>query len=427
MKKIICAALAAVMLTGCAASGNSENTPTKGENSSSSGGTGSFVVSTDTSTSTDTSVSSISSTSSTLSSAPFSSSSSSSDSASIIVAFPENFKLGDYVSGFDDVQPMGYTVTPLADNTCGQAVIDKAIEAYESSVYIKEAFETAYERFHVENGELIPNVDIDAEHITDYLSIWGYGLSVNDNDEIDIETKAISGVTAKFDGVNNESIVILISFMPSSFFEWSGGMAYYPVVYINGVGEASFIGTLSRQTLYSIDMIEYEDGTIHLMVSSGHTDGTSRCYIVSFRDGKLNCELLLHYVLCGDGIFYSCPYRSLRSPFFWNGEEYCGISGVKPDRELAEIICGNKSVLESVPDAQKEYDNGTLFIVGGKYITFAGRDVTFTVSDRGFEENDSMIYYSKSCFFDRVEIGENTGQYDMGEETELPLYNIVLD
>lgn len=420
MKKLICTALAAVMLTGCAAGGSSESTLPESEGSSTSS---SSAVST---------VSSVSSSTSTLSSTGTSSGASSSSSSrspeSVPVSFelPEDFRLADCLPGFDDIKPMGYTVTAIAENTCEQEVTDKAIEAYVSSAYFAEALETAYDRFHIENGKLVPNTDLDEEHISSYLSMWGYGLSVNNNDELEIETEVLGGITAKFDGENDESIVLLISYMPSSFFEWSGAVpAYYPVVYINSAGEASVIGTLSRQTLQSVDMIEFDDGTIHLMVKSGHTVGTARCYIVSFENGKPECELVLSDVLCEDGIFYSCPYFGLKFPFFWNGKAYCGISGAKPGN--VEIICGNKDVLEAVPDAQREYDEGTLFIIGGKYVTFARQQVTFTLTDSGFEKIDGMIYHSEGRLFNRVTFGEDTEQFDFGEEIELPLYNILLN
>lgn len=418
--KFIGAVSAVLLLTGCAG-----NTETESGSSSVS----LSEISSETSSVSQASTSSTSSKSSTSSSISSSSlSSSSSEFVPVNVELPEDFRLSDYLSGFDDVKPMDYTVTSVNDNSCDQAVTDKAIAAYENSVYFAEALETAYNKFHIENGKLVPNIDIDEDDITSYLSLWGYGLSVNDNDDIVIETKAVGGITAKFDGVHDESIVILISFMPSSFFEWSGAAAaYYPVVYINSGGETSVIGVLSRQTLGAVNLIEFSDGTIHLMIGSGHTTGTQRTYIVSFADGKPVCELTLSGVLCADGIFYSYSDWSPKFPFFWDGEKYCGISGVKPSKELGRIICGNKNVLEAVPDAQKEYDDGKLVIIGGKYITFEHECVTFTVTDGGLEKSDLTVWSSDCQHFNRAELAEDTDKFDFGEEIELPLYNIVLD
>lgn len=304
-KKIPLLLLASLLLlTGC-------NQPSEEPPPSASESTSSTVSASTSSTS------SSSSTSISVSGSENSSSSvsSSSESAPTFRELPEGFRLSDYISGYDEVKPMEYTVTAVNDSTCEQALLDKAVEVYESSDYYDEALETACGYFHIEGGELIPNTDVDENDIEDYRSIWGYGLSVNDN-EIEIETTALCGVTAKFDGTHDESIVVLSSYMPRSFFEWSGaGTEYFPVVYINSNGDASVLGTLSRQTLGAVDMIEFADGTIHLVVSSGHTMGTSRCYIVSFKDGKPVCELVLSAVLCEDGIFYECPYPSLRFPF----------------------------------------------------------------------------------------------------------------
>lgn len=428
VKKIPSYILAALLLlSGCAADRSSENTPpSESEYSANSAGISDSTGSTDGSGNSGSSDNLSSSSSLSGTSAP-ASSSTPEESAPKSHALPEGFRLSDYISEFDDVKPMEYTVTAVNDSTCGQALLDKAVEVYESSDYYDEALETACVYFHIEGGELIPNTDVDDNDIEDYRSIWGYGLSVNDN-EIEIETTALCGVTAKFDGAHDESIVVLSSYMPRSFFEWSGaGTEYFPVVYINGNGDASVLGTLSKQTLGAVDMIEFADGTIHLMVSSGHTTGTARCYIVSFKNGKPVCELVLSAVLCEDGIFYGCPYPSLRFPFFYDGEEYRGVSGVKPSRELADMICGDTGVLEAVPDAQEEYDNGTLFIIGGKYITFAKQDVTFTVNGGVLEKCSSTVYHSDGNFFNRVSSVEDTEPYDLGDEIKLPLYNILLD
>ncbi|MDE7362327.1 MAG: hypothetical protein K2N38_10385 [Oscillospiraceae bacterium] len=422
MKKFIFATLMAVTLTGCTISGDSESALPESENLSltNSANSSSSLNSTITSSVLSSSTSS-SASSSTLSSSP-------SESAPESSAFPEGFKLSDYVSGFDDVEPMKYTVTAVKDSTCDQAVVDKAIEAYKSSACFSDALEHAYEVFRVENGELIPTADdMDEKYISSYRSIMGEGLLVNDNGEIDISVFVSCSAKLK-SGDNSEYIVILSSYAPMEFKEYSGSVIYYPFVYINADGEATVVEVLSRQTLQAVNLIEYSDGTTHLMVYSGHTVGTQHCYIVSFKDGKPNCELSLSSVLCEDGVFFERVDSGLPGfPFFWDGEKYCGVSGVIPSKGLADIICGNKNVLEAVTDPQNEYDEGTLFIIGGKYVAFTKQGVTFVVTDAGFEKSALKVYPSDGHFFTRVEIGDDVFQFDYGEEIKLLSYNTVLN
>ncbi len=421
--KMICAVLIAALASGCASKNNIENgqmSDTEASESSSS------------SSSSSSSLSSFSSSSSSESSSSTqtSTSSVSSGSAPEVGTLGENFKLSDYVSGFDDVVPVKYTVTEVEDSTCEQSVIDKAIEAYESSPYFQSALDKANDNLFVDNGEIVMRPDSRFDDYT--VSEYKKNLCINSAGELDIVTTGFYSFTAKMDGQNEESVVVLKTLVPDEFFEYSGTADFYPVVYINNSSEANMIDILSRQTLQEVCMIEFADGTKQLMVISGHTTGTHRTFIFSFKDGIATEEVMSSYIWMDGASFFGGS--NVKTPFFWDGEKYCGISGVKPSKALADIICNDKNVLELVPDAAQEFEDGNVFIIGGKYVSFETQNVTYGNNMFGhitFEVVDGKIV--RSDLFLHKSDGNELGRLSRSEDYygwdyfEPPVYNINLD
>ncbi len=394
---------AALLLTGCA--GNTETESGSPESSSSeiSSEASSDTQSAETSTSTE---------------AKPSSSSSVSSSAPELV---KNIKLSDYVSDFDDVEPVGFELSVLDGNLCDDSIVDKAIQAYENTEYYAEALEGARKYFAVENGELtaVPSEYSDGYTAGEILK----HLCVNESGELDINTKGYLSFTDKLDGQNEESIVVLDTLLPHSFVEYSGTEDFSPIVYINKDGEATVVEQLSRQTLQKITRIKFDDGTIHLMVESGHTTGTQRSIVFSFEDGTPKEEIQLGY-MSGENLYflhnfqyYSENYSNI---FFRDGEQYCTVSGVKPSKAISDMLCADENVLAEIPDAAKEIAEGNVYVFGGKYVSFETQHITFVLADGKFQK-DRYI-----CSADEVGLTRSEDYWGF-EDIDAPSYNVNLD
>ncbi|MCM1164678.1 MAG: hypothetical protein NC299_00850 [Lachnospiraceae bacterium] len=407
-RKIVCAALMAVMLAGCADGGSVE-----------SGSRSTASTSSEAWTSPQSSASTSSAAAS--SSARTSSADVSSESEPEYVPLGEDFKLSGYVSRFDDVKAVRYEMTEIGGISCESSAADRAVEAYVSSEIYADAVKTAYEYFNVENGELMPSSDdIDEDDVSSYVSTWGQSLSVNGSGEIEIGIDVLYGFTARLDGVHDESIVVLRTYLPSSFREWSETTTFFPVIYINGSGEAGVIEILSRQMLKQMFRIDFDDGTTQVMVTSGHSSGTERAIIVSFKDGVAAEEISASSIWGDDSAFWE-GFDRIVKPFFWDGEKYCCISGAEPSKALADIICADKDILARVPDAAKEIEDGNVFVIGGRYVTFQASGVTFEVDCGRFESCRLFIYRPSDFKLSRSE------DYWQFEDFEVPAYNVNLD
>lgn len=411
---------AALLLTGCARNTETESGSSSVPDSVKSSDTSSVSPSTATDTSSAIGTSTATSTSS--STNTLSSSSTSSNSAA---TYPEEFKISDYMSGFDDVEPVGVEYVDPDSISCDETIIEQALEVYKNSECFSEAIESAYDRFQVENGQLIPR---DAELIKDekmlssYMDMWGNMLSVNDSNEIEIGTSAVYGFTAKLDGIHDESIVVLESYLPAGFMEYSGTTVFYPVVYINADGEATVIELLSRQTLQNITRIEFADGTIQLLVESGHTTGTQRSIVYSFNDGKPIEELCFSNIWREGSVFFGgFDSNTPSKAFFRYGNEYCMLEAVQPSKAISDMLCADNNILETIPDAAKEIADGNVYVIGGKYVSFKTQRKTFEFVNGSFQMRSSYISNAKEYILTR------SNDYWDFEGIEVSAYNINLD
>lgn len=405
---------ATLLLTGCAGNTETESGSSSVPDPEKSSETSSVSQSTATDTSSAIGTSTATSTSS-----------SSLTSSSSTATYPKEFKISDYMSGFEDVEPVEFVFSEVKSNLCDDSIIEKALEVYKNSEYFSEAIESAYDRFQAENGQLIPRNDElrkDEKTLSIYMDMWGNMLSVNDSNEIEIGTSAVYGFTAKLDGIHDESIVVLESYLPAGFMEYSGTTVFYPVVYINTDGEATVIELLSRQTLQNITRIEFADGTIQLLVRSGHTTGTQRSIVYSFMDGKPIEELCFSNIWREDSVFFGgFDSNTPSKAFFRYGNEYCMLEAVQPSKAISDMLCADKNILEAIPDAAKEIADGNVYVIGGKYVSFKTQRKTFEFVNGSFQMRSSYISNG-----DEYSLTRSEDYWDWGD-FEVSAYNINLD
>ena len=310
------------------------------------------------------------------------------------VPLPDYFDLCDYISGFDDVELMGCSYVadtvsiPLADETA----IAKAIEAYLNSEAYSEALELANEMYHFENGELTENDDSEG-----WLKL-GYKPYIvqSETSELTFQPDIALSAKYKFDGENEESIVLLKVPLPMSEIAWSNHADYGIPVYISSGGEAYILYDACYQGCDYFKLLSYADGSIQVQFDFGHNQAGQRSAIYSFKNGAPNLELSCVPIGVYDGMLMKGFGWDIFEPFLYDKEngEFCGIAAVAPSRELAEIICSDKTVLSYVPDAWEIYKKDRIQIIGGKYITFV---TGIPWSD------DTFIYNSADKCFERVE------------------------
>lgn len=309
------------------------------------------------------------------------------------VPIPDDFDICDYIPDFDDVELVGCSVVedpsiPLADETA----FAKAVEAYMNSEMHSEALERAKEMYHFENGELTENDDSEG------LIKIGYKRYIvqSETSELTFQPDIVASAKYKHDGENEESIVLLRVPLPESKSDWSGHANFHIPVYINADGEAHILYDACRQDYGTTKLLSYTDGSVQVLFNFGHNESGQRSAIYSFKDGKPKLELAGYPVSVYDGMIMGGYGWRFFEPFLYDKEngEFCGIAAVAPSRELAEIICSDKTVLSYVPDAWEMYQKDKIQIIGGKYITFT----------TGIPWNDNtFIYNSADKCFERVE------------------------
>ena len=309
------------------------------------------------------------------------------------VPIPDDFDICDYITDFDDVELIGCSYVddpsiPLADETA----FAKAIEAYMNSEMYSEALERAKEMYHFENGELTENDDSEG-----WIKI-GYKPYIvqSETSELTFQPNIAASAKFKLDGKNEESIVLLKVPVPMSKVEWSNHADYGIPVYINTDGEMHILYDACNQGSNYFKLLSYTDGSVQVLFNFGHNESGQRSAIYSFKDGKPKLELAGYPVSVYDGMIMGGYGWRFFEPFLYDKEngEFCGIAAVSPCRELAEIICSDKTVLSYVPDAWEMYQKDRIQIIGGKYITFA---TGIPWSDNTF------IYNSADKCFERVE------------------------
>lgn len=310
------------------------------------------------------------------------------------VPLPDDFDLCDYITDFDDVELMGCSYVedtasiPLADETA----IAMAVEAYMKSEMYSEALEQAKEMYHFENGELTENDDSEG-----WIKL-GYKPYIvqSETSELTFQSDIVSSVKYRFDEENEESIVLLRVPLPQSLSDWSGHANFHIPVYINVSGEAHILYDACRQDYGSVNLLSYTDGTIQVLFDFGHNQSGQKSAIYSFGNGIPKLELSGVPIGVYDGMLMRGFGWDIFEPFLYDKEngEFCGVAAVSPSRELAEIICSDKTVLSYVPNAWEIYKKDWLQIIGGKYITFA-TGVPWS--------DDTFIYNSTYKCFERVE------------------------
>lgn len=310
------------------------------------------------------------------------------------IPLPDDFDLCDYITDFDDVELMGCSYVddtasiPLADETA----FELAIDAYMNSEYYSEALELAKEMYHFENGELTENDDSEG-----WLKL-GYKPYIvqSETSELTFQPDIALSAKYKFNGENEESIVLLKVPLPMSEIAWSNHADYGIPVYISSGGEAYILYDACYQGCDYFKLLSYADGSIQVQFDFGHNQAGQRSAIYSFKNGAPKLELSGAPIGLYDGMLMKGFGWDIFEPFLYDKEngEFCGIAAVAPSRELAEIICSDKTVLSYVPDAWEIYKKDRMQIIGGKYITFA---TGIPWSD------DTFIYNSADKCFERVE------------------------
>jgi len=271
--------------------------------------------------------------------------------------------LADLAGNFDAADPMRYTLvtkenlTP-ADKKSAEAA---ALKAVRDSEYVRSAEDQAREMFTYENGAYTPTEEIHFLNST-YLEYLG--------DDFSIVPKPIGGITAKFDGVNDGYIYFFLMPLSFDYLEWSGTPVFYAAVFVNDADEAQVI--CGDQTLWDIGLLAYEDRT-DVVLSAGHTSGTSHSYIVSFNDGAVLTNRRIYgsvnadesgYVLKDDVTGFLGQYEL----FFRDRERgYCGISAVMLSDDAFEKI-KNYPGIQPDEDNADEFDADHFYIAGGKYL-----------------------------------------------------------
>lgn len=307
------------------------------------------------------------------------------------VPIPENFNVIDYIPPFDPVTPALFTLFEYDDYHITDETAEKAaIAAYKSSFYYENALEDIKFLFHNENGVLTPNMEGRGSL---FLETYQYFVSP----EFEITPYIAQCFKGKFDGLNEEYLLLLTVPLPPDCLSWSGTSIFHIPVYVNGKGEAFILDDVCSQDHAGFTCVYYNNsGVIHAIFDYGHNMGGGRGVVYSFAEGSPKAELRLYAPiwitedLKEKGVFL-CAGWGFYAPFFWNEEdkEYCAVKGEEPDIELKEIVCTNKAVLEVERHAAENIENTKLWIVGGKYISFSFS--SFVYENGGFKEYIGLL------------------------------------
>lgn len=294
---------------------------------------------------------------------------------------PDNFSLANYIAGFDDAEPIQYTVftsrysyeykkTPDAEQA--------ALDAVNGSKYIERINAEARDMLEYKDGVYTCREDKYGFLTDTYIEYMG--------EDYKVEPRLLQTRSALFDGKSREYIFTYIVPLHWDFLEWSGTSEFVIPVYVNSNNEAFILDEAARQTLSLPDLLHYSDGVIHAAFTWGHTSGTMGSAIYSFSNGKPKLEFKgcgLKYDTMGTVLFNDISgFFGEGSLFFRDGirDCYCGVDGVPVSDELAEILRNNADI----PDFDKVRDE--LAAYGGQYI-FCG-DCTFKVQDGKFCDSE---------------------------------------
>lgn len=283
----------------------------------------------------------------------------------------EYFSIAEHIADFDDAPLVGCSfIDDVAVPLAGDTAVAAAVEAYRSSEFYGEALELAEKMFTLENGKPVVN---DSSEQPLWLVYGYYDYLAADMGTVDFRCDVVASAEYALDGENGESIVLLRVPLPYSRMDWSGHTDFHVPVYVNASGAAEILYDACRQDYSEFRLLCYTDGTVHAFFDFGHNESGHSSAIYSFKDGGAELKLS------------GCPvsvYRNMLlggfgwdtfEPFLLDAEsgEFCALAAVKPDAELAGILCSDKTVLTYVPNARELYENGMLQIIGGRYATFA--------------------------------------------------------
>ncbi len=327
---------------------------------------------------------------------------------------PDDFSISDYITDFDDVEYascsfVGDTAFPQAD----AAAVERAVETYKSSEMYAEAIDELNKIFHYENGGFVRNEGYEQSFYAEQVE--KYYLDKSRAPEPDIIITAVRSFSARLDGKNTGSVILLKTALPRwSWAEYSGNVNFHVPVFVNSAGEGQILYEARSQDYGMFKLLDCS-GTFHAVFGFGHNESGQDGAVYSFNDDTAMLAFsdytvdTFDWILLGGYGWYSFE------PLVFDKEkgEFCGIKGVAPSEELAKIICSDKIVLAYVPDAWERYKDGGLQIIGGKYVTFGS----------GIPWKAVTFVYNKSLkFFEHIE------QSVMSTETfeSVKYYNIKL-
>ncbi len=312
-------------------------------------------------------------------------------------ALPEDFRLSDYITDFDEVE-LSYCsyISDLSFPQADEAAITKAIEAYKSSELYTEVIDRLKEIFSYENGELI----CAKEYSESYRAELAYYIDRSAAPEIALKPDVIKSYRALFDGENAENLVLLRTALPMSKQDWSGHSRYHVPIYVNASGEAYILYDACRQDYGEFALVDYSYGApIHALFGFGHNQSGQSGALYSFQDGKPKLELSGRPLSVYRGMLLGGFGWECWEPYLFDKEnsEFCAVAAVTPSEELAKIICSDPTVLSYVPDAWEFYQKERLQIIGGKYITFntgipwVDNTFVYNRSEKCFEHIDQSV------------------------------------
>lgn len=309
--------------------------------------------------------------------------------------FPDDFKVSDYITDFDEMELtscsyVSDTTFPQADS----AAVAKAVEVYKCSEMYMETVDELNKIFRYEDGAFVRNEGYEQSFYAEQVE--KYYLDKSHAPEPNIIVTAVKSFSGKLDGKNTGSVILLKTALPRwSWAEYSGNVNFHIPIFVNSAGEGQIFNEACSQAYGTFELLDCS-GTFHALFNFGHNEGRQRSAIYSFKDDAAELSFsggpvdVYEWILLGGYGWHSFE------PFMFDKENggFCGIKGVSPSEELAEIICSDKIVLAYVPDARERYRDGSLQIVGGKYITFGS----------GIPWDAITFVYNKSYkVFERIE------------------------
>lgn len=305
----------------------------------------------------------------------------------------ESYNGNNSFADFEDVETIGYEwvdleissiETEINDDKINTEILNSAIEAYRSSDYFDLAVENAKNEYALINKQI--NEASQENGMSNYvLSIYESFQNEKSADEYDFYPQLYAYYSFPFDSKNEETILIL----ETPYSERQSSLYYttYIPMYVNTDGEAFILDDAVTAAPYEVSLIQFADGTLHFVMYNHHSEGTRKTSVYSVKNGKPALKMSTSVFVGFAGKFFQTYYNWGAAPtlYYWNptAEEYCLINGEYPDEEFAQLLCNDDNILKYVPNVWEEYQNGNVYIVGGKYIAFT-QGITFKYDGNKF-------------------------------------------